>query len=535
MIIRLTFWVAGLLLGTGLTYTGRFFFNTDGLTYIEMGEGLISGNPEKMVNLACSPLYAAFLGILQLIIRPAPEFEAVYLKVGGGIGLILAMAACEFFVQSLKRCELLDGNTSTGRSLTAVIYALFLTAALTWIKTRLINPDMFVFVIVIMIIGLLIRIAAFPEKFSNYAALGLFLGLGYLTKTYVLVLSPIYILAAAFLGGFRRAKNKIIVAVVLMLIVSAPLLIALSSRVGRFSFGEVASLAYTTAVSSQGDPIHKPQILWKNPLTLAFHYDRPCSDAMGFDIAYWSMGLSSGFNIPDQLRAVVRNVAELLSHSILYLLSILLALIWLRYSECISFTDMKRIRTTGIIFITSLCGVGLFAPVHLEMRYVAPSMFTGMTAVLVLPTYRENLKSCSQKIKYVLWGIIALCAILLAISAIDQSLRGLAANAQKPSYEQAYGDLTVLAGFLKSNGINPGDKVGIVGTPPILWARMARVQILVRIPDKDQFLRAPETERKQALNSAGKTGAKAVIIYGDPQLKGWERVPLTRDFYMKLL
>ena len=142
----------------------------------------------------------------------------------------------------------------------------------------------FVFAMVLFISSILVWILDDPVPYYKYALLGLAIGLGYLTKTYIFVMSPVFLSAAALVSRTSwKMVPRLLVAAFSILLVATPLIIPLSQRVGRFSFGEIGSMAYTSEVAAQGAPIHRPEILFERPTVLAYHYSLPCTDAMGFE------------------------------------------------------------------------------------------------------------------------------------------------------------------------------------------------------------------------------------------------------------
>jgi hypothetical protein len=536
--MRIGFWAIGLLLGVWLAYADRFFINTDGLIYIEMGEGLRTGEFYKLVNLACSPLYPMILGFLQIILKPDPILELPLLKIGGVLGLILAMFSCEVFLRALKKARLLpEGNDAAYSAVRAITYCLCLIATLIWIKVRLVNPDIFVFAMVLFISSVMVWIWIEPSPYYKYVLLGLLIGLGYLTKTYVFVLAPVFLITAALGAGVSwRILPRIMVAALSIMLVAAPLIIPLSHRVGRFSFGEVANMAYTSEVCAQGTPINKPEVLFERPRTLAFHYGAPCTDSMGFDIAYWSLGLSAKVDYRNQIKALWINVTELFGHTSFLLLCLGAWIVILWRLRLLSFPHPRHRKLPLLLVFVGACGTGLFALVHLEMRYVAPFVFVSLAGLLLYPSYPVNSGDWPRPARI---STIALAAILLGFlvyGAIDQAQRGLGSSPGKPSFAATYKDFIKIGDFLREKGINPGDKVGILGCRPTYWARMARVQVLARIPDEAEFLTASASSRLSAMKSLERVKIRAVLAKGADYNRftseGWTLVPGTQDYYL---
>ncbi len=526
--VRIAFWVTTLFLGIFTIYTSRHFINTDGLIYIEMSDGVKTGEWSRLINLACSPLYAVLLGAVQLIFQPTPFTELAALKVSGFLGLLSCMFACEYFLYELRRLRILClKNESACLILTALVYALFVIAVLIWVKDRLINPDLFAFCAILTAAAALTAIRCDPESLRSYVILGAALGLGYLTKTYILVMAPVFLLCALWAGGLtRRVIAGVCLASVIIALLAAPLVVGLSMRVGRPSIGEAANFAYTTEVAVQGTAEHIPELLYPSPKTVYFHYGAVCTDAFGYDIAYWSLGLKARWNMRTQLKTLTKNLAEFLSHTG-YLFGLLAAFVGFMYATGQTQPFHFKHRAIQLILaFVALCGIGLFALVYMEMRYVAPFGFLLGTALLLGLNYKERFTKVG-----VAAGLLLLAVFVgfILYGVMDQMDRGVRSHRGKASHSQIFEELTEVTRFLQAHGAQSGDKVALVGAHYTYWARMGRFRIVARIPDEREFLASSPERRAAALAALGKAGIKAVVAAGDAftalAQDGWHSVP----------
>jgi hypothetical protein len=151
--IRVAFWVFGLTAGAILAYTTRYYLNGDGINYIEMGEALRQGRWSGLVNLTESPGYAFLLGLGQIVLNTNRLNELQLLKSVNFVCFVVAMAACELFVSTLKRqYSTLSINTREPLPfpvLRTLTYGMFLFSTLSWIRLRLVAPEMMVFVFMV--------------------------------------------------------------------------------------------------------------------------------------------------------------------------------------------------------------------------------------------------------------------------------------------------------------------------------------------------------------------------------------------------
>lgn len=543
IICRAGFWIIGLTLASLLAYTNRYFINTDGLTYIEMGEGLRTGDFGKLVNLACSPLYAILLGIAQILLRTTPVTELPLLKMVNVLCFGLSMAACDVWVQRVTRSFQENPPTQSLSiplyAISTLLYALFLTVALSWVKIRLVNPDMLAFACVLASMTIVLWVRSGAQGYRVFALLGLVLGIGYVTKTYLLVYSVVFLtLAALAAGPVKKAIQGILVATVVLTIVSSPLIGALSYRLGRFSFGEGGSLAYTSELGAQGTPLHAPRELYDYPRVLYFHYDKDCTDAMGFDVAHWSLGLHADFNPAGFLKKIRANLEEFLGSSawLLGTVGVWLGFLW--YRGFVKHPPWWPLGPGMLCMLAGIAGIGLFVFVHLEMRYIAPFVFLFLGGLIVYPEYRLSTTNQSRYLLGATAVILLVIAAMLVHGTLDQLERGILSKRERISYQEAFEECLRVRDFLTAHAVPMKAEAAVVGRPDLYWARLAQVRITARIPDQEAFFRVQAEKRRAALEAIREAGVRIVIGKGrrfeDLTGEGWVLVPGTRDFFVWL-
>ena len=176
---------------------------------------------------------------------------------------------------------------------------------------------------------------------------------------------------------------------------------------------------------------------------------------------------------------------------------------------------------------------------HLESRYVAPFLFLLFAGALLWPEYHVRSHKMERRMLWATGFLVALIVVMLANSVIDQTLRGIRSTGEKASYEEVFSEFVAVAKFLETQGISPGAKVAIVGWPPNYWARVARLNIAVRVPDTAEFLEADSASRKDALKVMGSAGIKAVVAKGEAFKaliqEGWQKAPRTKDYFVFVL
>ncbi|MGO9119164.1 MAG: hypothetical protein ACLQPD_16350 [Desulfomonilaceae bacterium] len=539
---RIAFWIFGPLAAAILTYTTRYFINGDAMTYIEMGEALINGRFSALANLTYSPGYPVLLGLAQSILKTNPLNEIQSLKIVNFFCFLLAMSACDRLMtlarKELERFETTEQPPVPIWIFNALCYSMFLVASLALVRLGLLNPDMLIFALVLLVAAVILRIRESPDAYSRYAALGLATGIGYLSKSFFLVFSPIFFLsAAACSASVRRALPRLLVAVLVTLIVSAPLIGALSDRLGRFTYGELGKHVYAFWIFGQGDPIY-PKVINEKPKTVLYRYDIQCTRPSGFDICYWYEGFRPVFNLNVHAPIIARNVVSVF----LQAPWLLLIAIWYIFQWRLGDIRIGPLRPTSIfivLFTISIAGIAFYCLLNVEPRYIASFLFLGFVALVMSVRYPEH-KPRSRVL--MLGSAIALTLFFMGLSAyslVDQSCRSLRSKGGKLSYKEAFLEQIAVKDFLQKQGIVQGDEIAIIGSPPVNWARMAGVKIVAEVPDIDQMLSASAEQRAASLAALRNEGVKSIVVkdvrFREPSQSNWIPIPGTGDYFAHTL
>ena len=541
--IRALFWIVGPLAAAALAYTTRYFVNGDAMTYIEIGESFINGRFSALANLTYSPGYPVLLGFAESILKTNPLNELQTLKIVNFFCFLLGMAACDALMtlvrRELKRCEAAGQTPLPTWMFNALCYSMFLVAGLVLVRLRLLNPDMLILALVLLVAAVILRIRESPASYGRYAELGLTIGIGYLSKSFFFVFSPVFFLLAAFCSeSFRRAIPRVLVAVLVTLIISAPLIAALSHRLGRFTYGELGRHVYALWISGEGVPIH-PKVINENPKTVLYRYgaqyDVKCTKPSGFDNCYWYEGFKPVFNLRVQAPIIAKNVVSVF----LQAPWLLLIGIWYVFQWRLGHIRIGHVRPPSIfvaLSTISVAGMALYCLLNVELRYIASFLFLGFVALVMSirlperkPRFRRLMLGSSLALTCFLMGLVA-------YSMVDQSRRSLISENGKLSYKEAFQEDLAVKDFLQEQGIVQGDEIAVIGSPPVNWARMAGVRIVAEAPKTDQALSA-STEQKEAwLAALRQQGIRAIVVkdarFNNASAPAWALVPGARDYFV---
>lgn len=540
--IRALFWIIGPLAAAALTYTTRYFINGDALTYIEIGESFINGRFSALANLTYSPGYPVLLGLAQYILKTNPLTEIQTLKIVNFFCFLIGMVACDALMtlvrRELKRYEAAGETPLPIWMFNALCYSMFLVAGLVLVRLRLINPDMLILALVLVIATVILRIRESPDSYGRYAELGLTIGIGYLSKSFLLVFSPVlFILAAACSVSVKRALPRVLAAVLVTLVISAPLIAALSHRLGRFTYGELGRHVYALWISGEGVPIH-PKVINENPKTVLYRYDVPCTRPFGFDNCYWFEGFRPVFNPRVHAPIVAGNVVSVFRQAPW----LLLIGVWYVFQWRLGNIRIGPPRPPSIFIALStisVAGIALYCLLNVEPRYIASFLFLGFVA-LALSIRLPVRKPRSRLI--MLGSSIALTLFLMGLvadSLVDQSSRSLVSENGKLSYKEAFQEDIAVKDFLQKQGLVRGDEIAIIGSPPVNWARLAGVRIVAEAPDTGQMLWASTEQREAFLTALRNQGIKAIVVkdarFNNASAPAWVSVPGTMDYFVHIL
>lgn len=540
--VRAAFWIIGILFGSVMAYTTRYFINGDALVYVEIGECLRTAQWLGLANLTYSPGYPLLLGVGQLLLNTNPLNELQLLRVVNFFCFLLAMGACELVMHFVKRevnRPTLDNETTLPFSLiSALCYSMFLVATLVFIRIRLLNPDMLVFAIVLAGVAVVLWIRENPLGYSRYALLGSIIGVGYVAKSFFVPFSPVFfVLAGMCSGSLKKAIPRVVVAFAVMLVVSAPLIGALSSRLGRFTYGELGKHVYATIISGKGTPTY-PEVLNSSPKVFRYMFDIECTRPSGYDICYWHEGLRPDFNLRAHAKIIPGTIVQIVTQTPWLLFIVVWYLALWRIGSA-RFGPLNPPSVFLLIMLPAIAGIGFYCLIRMEPRYIAAYLFLGFVALTVsLRCSSSQLKA--HRLPVILSGLL-MCFFLFIVthSLVDQSFRGLSSTDKKPSYRANFQEHVALKSFLLEKGLKKGDYAALVGGPPVYWGRMVGLRIIAEVESASEFLKSNSQARSKAVLSLKESGIRVVVAkgsaFGRLASEGWIRAPGTRDFFVLLL
>lgn len=543
--VRVFFWILALGFAGANAYTSRYFINDDAIVYIEIGEAIKQFRWHDVANFTFSPLYASLIAMFQSIFRLNALNEIMWLKLLNYIIFVSALGALEVLLRFLKNeyRTMVDcgGSPLPWPFIQALLYSTFLATALISVRVRLINPDMLVFCLLLLCFSVLMWIRENSNRFYKFVILGCLTGLGYLSKAFVFLFSPVLLIMAAIaVGSLKKCLPRIALAALFLILTIGPLVAALSLKKGSFTYGEGGRHVYSILIGGNGKPVNQGKVLDVENKVVVYEYGDVCTRPFSFDVCYWTIGINPSYDNVAHLKLFLTNLLEIVSQS-RWLSAIIAWAIFQIYLGSYQVGSLKPISLTILFIVPAICGIFLFALISMEPRYIAPFLFLGSVGLIMGIGWGKNQK-VFLKLGISDLGVLALVLFMIVSilqSSVDQAIRGLWFENGKISYRQSFEDQISVSNFLATKGVTCGDHVAVLGNSSIQWARMAKVRVTGEIEDPEKFFKITKAQRTKSLTLLKNEGIKAVITQRKECSRltdeGWVLIPQTETFYARLL
>jgi hypothetical protein len=554
--IRLSFWVLSIALGFLQFWASRMTLLSDTVSYLDIGDYIWHGQWSQAVNGLWSPLYAAILGIAVGLFRPSFYWEYPLVHLILFLIFLFALWCFDFLLRELILFRQEQEKESSERFSVptwvwlTIGYTLFLWSSLRLIEVSQCNPDMLVAAYFYLACGLLVRIGRGAAGWPTYVALGLALGLGYLTKSIMFPVSLIC-LASAFISG-RRHPRRVLAAVVMFLAVSGPFIVALSLAKGRVTFGESGRFNYAVHVNhvpmshwqgeiaGSGLPLHGTRMILNQPATFEFGSPIGGTYPPWTDPSYWYEGVRTRFD----LRQAVSNAARFLGIEVSLFFelhgSLIAGLFVMFYVGGRKLSLLSDISMYWFLLVPSVATLGAYALIHVEPRYLAPFMVVFLLSLYLsvhLPASRENSRVCKSV------AILTFMMFVVPIESPSLHLKAFARDILGRSQPDPNSPQEVVTEMYRL-GLRPGDRIASLQNSVYgmsTWARLARVKIVSEVyywPDQPEtsandFWKADPSTQERVIQALTQTGARFIVSQLAPPLgdvPDWQRVGNTQYY-----
>lgn len=544
--VRILFRFIAIALGGLHTYAAvkSQSMNADGIAYLDIGDAYFRADWANAVSAVWSPLYSWILGLVNFIFKPSMEWEFPTVHIVNFLIYLFALASFEFMWSKVRK----KNSQSESHRLSdplwwALGYLLFIWTSLSLIQIWSVTPDMLMAALVFLAAGLVARIRSGDENPRIFLGLGLILGLGYLSKTFMFSVALVFLGLAWLVQKWTWSSfSKTLLATAVFLIVSLPFILLISNVKGKFTIGEAGTVTYVRHVVGipyphwQGDPInnivptHPSRVIHQSPPVYEFGEPIGGTYPISIDPSYWYEGIdvridSKAFLVPLFVNGLF--YLDLFFQKQGILIACVIALYFMGYKTKQTYIEILN---RWALVIPSVIAFGLYGLVLVAGRYIGVFVLLFWADILAnirLPTIPNN--------KSWLKALSGIAAIGLLVNIVLFNLDGF--NRLNPSLETGLVEPVAspakplaVAQALQELGVKPGDRVGVIGYAyDSFWARLARVRIVAEMLEADamELWRGDEALQQEVLQSFASTGVRAVVAEYVPayaRLNDWDQV-----------
>ena len=539
-LLRISCWIVALAVGGAQAWAMRFTMNPDGISYLDIGDAYWRGDWQNAINAYWSPLYSWILGFFLKVLKPSTYWEYPTVHLVNFLIYVLALASFEFFVtifiSERRRCLAGSNGEDIGLSEPSwrlLGYSLFLSASILMIGLGLVAPDMCVAASVYAACGIVLRIRSGAGRGPS-AALGAVLGVAYLSKAVMFPMAFVFLAVAFYRNTAKHCLRNAAVALLLLLIVAGPFILALSHSKQRLTFGDVGPIAYEVYVDgvdlfipSGIQTEHPVRKTVEVPATYEFAKPVGGTYPLWFDPTYWHAGLKPYWYLKGQLRAV--RLALLLYFWILsmFQLNILapflaLLLIASRPRSC-----CRRMARRWALLVPAFAALGLYSVVYAESRYLGPFFILLWMAAFSGLRF-PNSQGMRRFLAFAMSAIAATTVFFIGDFVVHEVVAGRIVG---PVYWEG-------AEALAKLGLKPGDKLAVFAPEPFgeggaFVARLDRAQIVIQSRDTAGEWPKDAVVTAHLIEILRQAGVRVALWYGDPPANSaipWKRLGQTRHY-----
>ena len=447
-------------------WASRWSMQSDGISYLDMGDAILRSDFAMALNGYWSPVYPFLLGLALRLFRPDPAWQFPLVHLVNFAIFLFALASLAYWLRTKRSSPL--------------AYAIFGFLTLNMIDMERVSPDLLMAAFLFLCLGKLARIEQGEDRLPSYAILGALCGFGYLVKAPML---PVAIVIACLAVRRTNIARRSVAIAIPFILIAGPWIAAVSIHGGRLIVSDNARVNCIAQINgaspgwyfqspgtARGNYIHPVRRIYDRPAVYEFATPLGGTQPIWYDPSYWTAGVSPRIVPAAWARGIVQQIrtyARLLLRDQWLLIAGFVALAaigrWPRW------TDLRDARSAWIL---ALAGLAMYALVVVEPRYVA-WCFT----VLWIPLY-VGVRARPGRNFGALAAILICCALLASLSiSIAREFR--AGNHRSDEHLQ-------LASLLRSRGIHAGCRVArIGGRYSANWARLLGAKVVAEVPESD--------------------------------------------------
>ena len=550
--VRILFRCIAIALGILHTYAAiqSQSMNADGIAYLDIGDAYFRADWANAINAVWSPLYSWLLGFVNFIFKPSMQWQFPMVHIVNFFIYLFALTCFEFMWTKVYNTNQQPMSLRLSEPLWwSLGYLLFIWTSLSLIQIWSVTPDMLMAALVFIAAGLFVQIRSGDEDHRIFLSLGLILGLGYLSKTFMFSTSLVFLgLTWLVQKRTQAALRNSILAIGAFVLVSLPFILLISNLKGKLTIGEAGTVTYVRHVIGipfphwQGDaqlgiiPTHLSNIIHESPRVYEFGKPVGGTYPITTDPSYWYDGIDVQLNARSLFHALLASgifYTKLFFQDQGMLVAATIALYIMHQTNRFSFFETAK---RWSLVIPSIIAFGLYGLVLVSNRYIGVWVllfWTDILANIQLPKATNN--------KIWLNTLSSMAILGLFINIILFNLDGF--TRLNPTLESSLGASVSspaspleVAQTLQGLGIQPDSNVGVIGYAyDSFWARLVHVKIIAEMLEEDatEMWQGDDALHQSVLQSFASAGTKAVIaesVPADVNLTNWHQVGTSNHF-----
>jgi hypothetical protein len=536
------------VMALGLVFSvwgGRAGMAGDGIAYLDMGDALMQGHWRAALNGFWSPLFPLIQGALLRVLRSLISSEPLIVALTQFLIYVVALLCFQFFWKRVlllyRRSHASDSSVGFSDAMLWVLgYALFLYCCLGLVLET--GADLLLTALVNLSAGIILQIYLQGRRWTGSLAVGVTLGLGFLTKAVLLPLSVPFFAAAIFvLPVNRRALRHAAIAVAAFLMVTGPYVWALSTAQGHFTIGSTGQLNYAWQINNvpyanwqgpppgYGFPAHPTRRMFNHPSVYEFASPVVGTYPPWDNPTYWNKGVEVHFDWSNQIRNLKRNGVNILT------------IIWSQISFMVGIAILLAMRRPTIqemwreflarwfLWLPGAAAIALYAVIHVESRYFSP-FWALCWAPLICLVRLPNQDNNQRLLRTVVIVCVTLFLIPTGIGDTREAIFG-----QRDARLQ-----TNIATGLAAAGVQRNEKIAMLnGFLGDEWQRLLRLSVVAEVPyqDTDVFWASDRARQAEIYEQLAAAGATTLVANGIPawaSMEGWQEVGRTPIYVRSL-
>ncbi|HEX4715249.1 MAG TPA: hypothetical protein VH164_10010, partial [Ktedonobacteraceae bacterium] len=485
-------WIGLIAIAVVRAWFTRYELTPDSMSYLDIARAVAEGHPHAAINTYWSPGYPVLISLFLRLFRPNAYWEfplvhAVNLLIFAG-----TLASFQMFWREALQCHRIYAKGQEAKipedAFWALGYAVFGIAILNIITVGLVGPDLMVSAFACLAGWSALRFRRAPG-IGPALLLGLVLALGYYSKAPFFPMGVVFILCACWQRPVvPRTVLLAGTAAAAFLLISFPLVNALSRENGRLTFGDSARISQAFYVNGvqyfrhwqggppgSGIPVHPTRKLNDFPRIYEFAAENMGTYPPWYAPTYWYAGIRPHLDLRRQAALFIRNLA--VEFQIIMELGAALVFVVILLPMLAGYRKpwIQGLSQLWFVWVPGAVALLMFASIHVERRFLGGwlvMLFAGVVCACVLPPDAGT----SRAVRCI--GIAALFTVWAAV--IIQASREAVGidHAEGRSSE----DATIATGLFQ-NGFHAGDHIAVIGDgTAAYWAHLARLQIIAEIP-----------------------------------------------------